>query len=70
LLFIYHYHRCLLQNISRAYVIMLLTCGIKIKFLLILLIKVYEYGHEQVRLREKRWNNEEMLLKKNMLTES
>ena len=28
-------------------------------------IRLYEYGHEQVQLREKRWNNKEMLLKIN-----
>jgi hypothetical protein len=29
-----------------------------------------EYGHEQVKLRKKRWNNKESLIKINMQTES
>ena len=36
-------------------------------------IKLYEYRHEQVKIRKKRWNhkkNKDMLLKLNMKTES
>jgi hypothetical protein len=32
-------------------------------------IGLYEYGHEQVKLKKKRWNNKEILLKINMQTE-
>jgi len=31
---------------------------------------LYDYEHEQVKLRKKRWNNKEILLKINMYTES
>jgi len=30
-------------------------------------IRLYEYGHEQVKIREKRWNNQEILLKINTM---
>jgi hypothetical protein len=29
-------------------------------------LQLYEYGHEQVKLRKKRWNNKEFLLKIDM----
>jgi hypothetical protein len=29
-------------------------------------IRLYEYGHEQIKLRETRWNNKEILLKIDM----
>ena len=30
------------------------------------MIRVYEYGHEHVRIRRKKWNNKEIVLKINM----
>jgi hypothetical protein len=33
-------------------------------------IRLYEYWHEQVKIRKKRWNNKEILLKINLWTES
>jgi hypothetical protein len=29
-------------------------------------IRLYEYWHEQVKIRKKRWNNKEILLKINL----